>query len=88
MVGIGPAGRVGKRAFCKTYLPTPLCHHFGESFLAAAQRLGDDDTGIVARLDDDAAQQIGDRHPVPDLDEHFGATFLPGLFADEKPVVQ
>ena len=46
-------------------------HVVGERRLAARQSFGDDDAGVVARLDDDAAQQVLDRNFGIDLDEHF-----------------
>ena len=48
--------------------------------------LGHGDTGIVARLNDDAMQQIVDRDLRVDLDEHPRAAGTPGLLAHRDHV--
>ena len=39
-----------------------LVHPVGEGLLAAGHSLGEDDRGVVAGLDDEAAQQVLDPH--------------------------
>ncbi len=70
-------------------LTRPRVHHAHETFHRSAQRLGDHDAGIVARLDDDAADQILDRNPVADIDEHFrAAAFAPGALGYRQRVAE
>src|SRR5690606_24936358 len=63
-------------------------HLLGEGLLAPGQSFGDDDTGVVARLHNDAVQQVLDAHPRADLDEHLRAALAPGLLAHGEGVVQ
>jgi hypothetical protein len=66
----------------------PRRHLLGEGLLRAGQALGDHDTGIVARLHDDAAQKVLDRNPLADLDEHLRAAHAPGFLAHGELVVE
>ncbi len=63
-----------------------IVHQVGEGLFAAGHMLGQGDAGIVARLDNQAFQQIFDTHPLVDLDEHPRAGRLPCLFADQHLV--
>ena len=85
---LGPAARVLAHARAQADLAAAFGHLRRERFLAAAEPLGDDDAGVVARLHDDPAQQVLDRDPFADLDEHLRAALAPGLFADQEGVVE
>ena len=63
-------------------------HRFGERRLGAGQRLGDHDTGVVARLDHDPANQVLHAHPLVDLHEHLRTAHPPGLAADDELVFE
>src|SRR5690606_37269336 len=65
-----------------------LVHHVGKGFLAAGNVLGQCDAGVVARLDDDAAQDVFQAHARAFLGEHLRAFGLPGLDADEHLVIE
>ena len=61
--------------------------------LGAGDALGDDDAGVVARLDDDAADQVVDADRRVELGEHgraagAGAALPPGVLADHELVVE
>ncbi|MNT58165.1 hypothetical protein D3C72_1955850 [compost metagenome] len=64
-----------------------LVHHVGEGVFAAGDVLGERDAGVVARLDDDAVQQVADSDLRTHLDEHPRTTGAPGVFADGHRVV-
>lgn len=65
-----------------------LVHQVGEGAFATGQMLGHRDAGVIPRGDDDAVQQVADRHLGIDLDEHLGAAGTPGLLADAHHVGQ
>lgn len=93
MVRVGPAGRVGEMGILEPQLPCPFRHHVCKRRLAAADRLGQHDTGVIARLHDHAAQQVLDPRPAVDLKEHGRrarrrATTAPRLFRHRQLVVQ
>ena len=85
---IGPAIGIHEMAVGQAqplgFLVLPL----GEGFHAAGQRFGDDDAGIVARLHDDALEQILERDLVVQLDEHLRALGAPGALGDGEAVGQ
>ena len=85
---VRPARRVQERAVGQADLARPPVHLIGERLLAAGNALGDDDGGVVARLHDDAAQQIRDADPRVDHDEHLGAAHAPCFLAHQKLVVE
>jgi hypothetical protein len=58
------------------------------SFLAAADPFREHDASIVARLNDDAAQEVLDAHPVADMHEHLRALHAPSLLADRQRVIE
>jgi len=87
MFRIGPAGcipdgRVGHAEFFR-----PAGRGTGKGLLRPVETFGDDDAGIVARLDDDPADEIFDLHPAVHLDEHLRPTHPPSLFADGEGVL-
>ena len=55
-------------------------HHVGKARLAAAQRFGQRDGGIVARLHDQAFEQIAHRHRFARIEEHARTFGTPGGF--------
>ena len=87
MFGMGPAGGVADRRIVESQRPCPPRRFRGEGFFSAEQAFGYEDAGIVARLHDDAADEIFDLHPAVHLDEHLRAAHAPRLLADEKLVV-
>ena len=54
----------------KPELPRALRHHLCERRLVSGNPLGQHDAGIVGGLNDDAMEQVVDRHLVVDRDEH------------------
>ena len=77
----------------KPDLARALGHHHAEDRLVAGQSLGERDAGVVARLDDDAAQKVVDLHPAVDRREHAGgarrrAARAPGVLADDDFIVE
>ena len=88
MLGRVQAGGIGEGAAGEADLLGPLGHLAGELFLGAGDRLGHGHAGVVARLDDDAADQVLDLHPLADLDEHLRAAHLPGPLADQDLLVE
>jgi hypothetical protein len=79
MLGVRPAGGVLERALLETEFMGALGHLFGKRFLRPREPLGEDDTRIVARLNDDAAQQIFHAYLRVDLHEHLRAALAPSL---------
>ena len=87
MIRVRQAGRVHEVAVGHAQLTGGLVHHVGKSVFAAGNVLGQGDAGVVTRLDDDAMQQVADRHLGADLDEHPRTTGAPCVFADSYRVV-
>ncbi|MNI21041.1 hypothetical protein D3C73_745430 [compost metagenome] len=84
---IRQTGRVHEVAVGHAQVSHGLVHHVGEGVFAAGDVLGERDAGVVARLDDDAVQQVADSDLRTHLDEHPRTTGAPGVFADGHRVV-
>ena len=65
-----------------------LVRQGGEGCLIAANAFGHHDAGIIARLNDDTAYQIGNTNLSVHPHEHFRAAHAPGFFTDGKGIVQ
>ncbi len=65
-----PAGGVAEGGIAQPDSAGGLVQHLGEAFLAARDRLGQHDAGVVAGLDDDAARQILHRDAAAEFEEH------------------
>jgi hypothetical protein len=65
-----------------------LRHHVRECLFAAGDALRQHDAGIVAGLDDYAAQKVLDLHAVADMHEHLRALHAPGPFADRQRILE
>ena len=63
-------------------------HHLAESVLVAGDEFRYGDARVVARLDDDSAQQVFELHRPAFLDEHARAAGPPRLDADRHVVVE
>ena len=88
VVRLGPAAGVGEHAVGEAELAAATGHLVGEGALGSRQGFGDDDAGVVAGLDDDAADEVFDRDPRVDADEHLRAAHPPRFFAHRKGVGQ
>ena len=88
MVRVGPAVRIHEMRARHAELLRLGVHALGETLLAPGHALGDDDAGIIARLHDDAAQQILDLDVVAELDIHLRALHAPGALGDGEAVGQ
>lgn len=62
-------------------------HHLREIVLAAGDRLGQRNAGVIPRLDDHALDQVFHRYLGVDLDEHARALRPPGLLRDRHGLV-
>ena len=82
-----PAGGIDEVAIGHAQTLGLGVHQVGEGVFAAGNMLGQGNTGVVTGLNDDAAQQVNDRHLVTHANEHLGATHAPGLLADQHRVV-
>ncbi|MOA20186.1 hypothetical protein D3C78_1406160 [compost metagenome] len=80
-------GRVHEVAVGHAQVANGFVHHVGERVFAAGDVLGERNAGVVARLDDDAVQQVADSHLRADLDEHPRTAGTPGVFADGHRIV-
>ena len=83
-----PAGGVGEGACHHTQLAGALGHADGKGLFRARQAFCQDDAGVVARLHDDAADQVLHPNVVTLAQEHFGAAHLPGAGGDAEAVVE
>ena len=88
MAEIGPSRGILEDAVLQTQFVPTLGHFPGEGTLVTGQALGDDDTGVVARLHHHAPDQILDGNLILFLDEHLRPALAPGPGADGKPVLQ
>ena len=93
LVGVVVAGRVAEGRFRQADLARPAGHHGGEIVLRAGDALGDRDRGVVAGLDDDAAQEVGELDAVVELREHRraagrAAAPAPGVLGDHELAVE
>ena len=86
VVRIGPAGGVHECTFLKPEFPRPRGHRLGKALFRSAKPFGHHDTGVIAGLDNNAAQQISDADAGIDFDKHLGAALFPGLLADRQGV--
>ena len=59
--GIGKPVDIGEMAVLEPDLLRLLVHQIDKGLVAAGKPFGEDDAGVVARLDDGAMQQIVDR---------------------------
>ena len=83
------AGRIAERRLRQPELAGALGHHPGEVLLGAGNALGHDDRRVVAGLDDDAAQEIGQFDAAVELGEHrraarTGAAAPPGVLGHRE----
>ena len=67
---VGQPIGIPERGFGQAEFARPLGHLFGELVFAAGNSLREHDAGVVARLDDDAVQQIVHRYLAVDGQEH------------------
>ncbi len=88
VIRIGPASCIPEGAFFKAEFPRPGGHRFGKPLFRSAEPFSHHDTGVIAGLDDDAAQKISDADARIHLDKHLGAALFPGLLADRQGVFQ
>ena len=65
-----------------------LVHLLDKGRLAAGQAFGQHDAGVVAGLDDHAADQIGNLDAAAERHEHFRPAGAPGPFADRQFVIE
>ena len=87
LAGIGQPIGIGECRFFQAELARAFGQLVAELALVAGERLGEDDAGVVGRLDDHAVQQVVDADPAVQLGEHGGAArrraaVTPGVFAD------
>ena len=59
-----------------------LIHHVCEGFFATRNMLGDRDAGVIARLNNNSAQEVLGAHHRIDPNEGLGALHTPSLLAD------
>jgi len=88
MLRVRPAGGIAEHALGQAKLARTLVHHLGETLFRAGDAFGQHDAGIVARLHDDAAQQVFHLHPAAQRHEHLRALHAPGFFADWEFVIE
>ena len=81
MLVIWPSGCIHEMRRCHSKRLRVLIHHFGEYFFRTGHVFGQSDACIVARLHDDAQQQVLYANPAADFDEHTGALHAPGFLA-------
>ena len=86
--GVGQAFRVLVARVLHAERLGLLVHEFDEMLDRAAHAFGQRHGGVVARLHDQALDQVFDRHLHLRVDEHARAGHLPGARADRQGLLQ
>ena len=86
MIGVRPARGIDEVAVGEADLLGLLVHAVGKGFLAAGETFSHHDAGIIARLDDDASDEVLDRDLAVDVDEHLRALGRPRLLRNMERV--
>lgn len=70
LVGMRPAGGIGKGTVFQSQLPGFFLHIGGKIFLTAGKVFGGDDTSVISGLDNNSLDQIPNRNLFADFQKH------------------
>ena len=87
MFRIGPAGAVAEIAVRHANTAAGFVQQFSKLLFAAGNRLGQHNTGIIARLHNHATDQILDPHLLADIHEHLGPAHAPGALTHGQHLI-
>ena len=88
VVGVRPAAGVDEVRVAQAEVGGALVHELGEGRLGARKPLRHDHGGVVARLHDDAADELLDGRPVALVEEHGRAAHGARLGRDGEPGIE